>query len=156
MLEMNDKCTRWRKRYKKVMGQQKPIPGGFAHKDISKRRNRPLKPQLNWCPCITLCVANSVFGEFKHTTGTTKEKWCIQTLKTTQYNTVWIMAEILFYFLLAHNSFFNLCQSTGERWADEREKKEVCGSRKALDVLDCRGIIQDKTRVVAKRNECKQ
>lgn len=34
------------------------------------------------------------------------------------------------------HSFSDLCQSTGERWADVRGKKQVCGSRKASEVLD--------------------
>lgn len=68
---------------------------------------------------------------------------------------LWETEEILFYLQLAHNFFSNLCQSTGERWADEREKKEVHGSSIPLNVLDRRGMIGDKTRVVANRNECK-
>lgn len=52
--------------------------------------------------------------------------------------------------LAARYFFFNLCQSTGERWADERREKEVNSTRKrtsgkkAPRMLECRRGTGDK------------
>lgn len=98
-----------------------------------------LKPQLKLLSLYRMCVAwKRLFqtlcrylGLQTNNRNHSREVILPDDTKHTVCSLCWLRktAEI--------HSFSDLCQSTGERWADVRGKKQVCGSRKAFEVLDC-------------------
>lgn len=141
--------------------QKKNAAGGS-----STRRNRPPKPQLKLLTCVAWIRSVKSTGRFKHHKrnheGEVRQSDATNRVAQSSFSAAWETAEVFFYFLLAHHSFSNLCQSTGERWADEREKKEVRARGKKLlmcPIVEERLEIKKKKkkkRAAASRNECKR